>query len=323
MNKKRLIELIQHPEKINQKDVQELEDLVREYPYFQNAYFLIAKGNGQLKSLGTSASIQRAAVFAPDRTQLKKYLTDLPQQKAKETKEETIDAGQAISSEDQEPVFAFTIQESELISFDVVVEEESDSEKLMEELRANLKKLHNTKEELATAEKDFKKQQDKNKEPKAPVKKKAVSKTAPAVAPKVKPETSSKKKQVEKKPSPKAKPKASKPEPPKVEEKAKVEKKSPVKGLPKEEQIKIIEQFIESSPQIPKVAHGTITEAHHDDLSSQIKYDMEDFITENLAIIMEKQGKTDKAIEIYNKLIWKFPQKKAYFATQIEKIIHK
>jgi ABC-type Zn uptake system ZnuABC Zn-binding protein ZnuA len=35
---------------------------------------------------------------------------------------------------------------------------------------------------------------------------------------------------------------------------------------------------------------------------------------------MIKQGKHEKAIDIYKKLIWKFPQKKAYFATQIEEL---
>jgi TolA-binding protein len=37
-----------------------------------------------------------------------------------------------------------------------------------------------------------------------------------------------------------------------------------------------------------------------------------------LAQILTRQGKKDKAIEVYKKLIWKFPQKKAYFAAQIE-----
>jgi len=46
----------------------------------------------------------------------------------------------------------------------------------------------------------------------------------------------------------------------------------------------------------------------------------EDVLTESLAKIFLGQGKTDKAIEIYKKLIWKFPQKKAYFASQIEQI---
>ena len=46
----------------------------------------------------------------------------------------------------------------------------------------------------------------------------------------------------------------------------------------------------------------------------------DNLVSENLAIILTDQGKTQKAIDIYKKLIWKFPQKKAYFASQIEKL---
>jgi hypothetical protein len=34
--------------------------------------------------------------------------------------------------------------------------------------------------------------------------------------------------------------------------------------------------------------------------------------------ILIHQGKKERAIEVLKKLIWKFPQKKAYFAAQIE-----
>jgi len=43
-------------------------------------------------------------------------------------------------------------------------------------------------------------------------------------------------------------------------------------------------------------------------------------VSENLAQILLSQGKKQKAIEIYKKLIWKFPQKKAYFAARIEEL---
>ena len=46
-------------------------------------------------------------------------------------------------------------------------------------------------------------------------------------------------------------------------------------------------------------------------------------VSENLAKILAKQGKTEKAIDIYKKLVWKFPQKKAYFASQIESLKEK
>ena len=56
------------------------------------------------------------------------------------------------------------------------------------------------------------------------------------------------------------------------------------------------------------------------DLSARSVKFRDDIISENLANIMIKQGKHEKAIDIYKKLIWKFPQKKTYFATQIEEL---
>jgi hypothetical protein len=54
------------------------------------------------------------------------------------------------------------------------------------------------------------------------------------------------------------------------------------------------------------------------DLSEKSTLTRNYLLTENFAAIMLKQGKIDKAIEIYRKLIWKFPQKKAYFAARIK-----
>ena len=43
-------------------------------------------------------------------------------------------------------------------------------------------------------------------------------------------------------------------------------------------------------------------------------------VTENLALINARQGNIQKAISIYEQLILKSPQKKTYFAAQIEKL---
>jgi hypothetical protein len=55
-----------------------------------------------------------------------------------------------------------------------------------------------------------------------------------------------------------------------------------------------------------------------DDLSEKSLIYNENIISETLALILIKQGKKEKAIEVLKKLIWKFPQKKTYFAAQIE-----
>jgi len=86
-------------------------------------------------------------------------------------------------------------------------------------------------------------------------------------------------------------------------------------GPKQKEQFEIIDEFIKTQPSIspaksvsPKV----------EDLSE--KYDMygDNIMSEPLVEILLKQGKKEKAIEMLKKLIWKFPQKKAYFAAQIE-----
>jgi hypothetical protein len=68
-----------------------------------------------------------------------------------------------------------------------------------------------------------------------------------------------------------------------------------------------VDLFNEIDEEVSKVATDSI----------QFKQDM---MTETLAKIYQKQGKYDKALEIYNTLRLKFPEKNAYFAALIEKL---
>ncbi|MBL7871134.1 MAG: hypothetical protein JNM78_05950 [Cyclobacteriaceae bacterium] len=85
------------------------------------------------------------------------------------------------------------------------------------------------------------------------------------------------------------------------------------------EQIEIINQFIKTQPSISKnklsIPDTTIPKG--DLIEKDLTYG-ENIISETLVEILLKQGKKEKAIEVLKKLIWKFPQKKAYFAAQIE-----
>jgi hypothetical protein len=119
-----------------------------------------------------------------------------------------------------------------------------------------------------------------------------------------------------------------------VEEKKKTKKiivdKSPDDGLIEEikitkkiinpegekqiEQINLIDQFIKSSPTIQRGKVAPQTE----DLTENHSAFTDHIISETLVEILLKQGKKDKAVEVLRKLIWKFPQKKAIFAAQIE-----
>ncbi len=79
----------------------------------------------------------------------------------------------------------------------------------------------------------------------------------------------------------------------------------------------LIEKFIKEEPSISKNKAPT---ADKEDMARQSSTMREDIVSESLAKIYIKQGKIEKAIDIYKKLIWKLPQKKALFAAQIEKL---
>lgn len=83
------------------------------------------------------------------------------------------------------------------------------------------------------------------------------------------------------------------------------------------QQIEIINQFIRVQPSISNPRDrapspiGDLTPVKSGEFGDNI-------VSETLVEILVKQGKKDRAIEVLKKLIWKYPQKKAYFASQIE-----
>jgi hypothetical protein len=83
------------------------------------------------------------------------------------------------------------------------------------------------------------------------------------------------------------------------------------------QQLEIINQFIRVQPSIsnPRDRAPAIIADLNPVKSGEFG---DNIVSETLVEILVKQGKKDKAIEVLKKLIWKYPQKKAYFASQIE-----
>lgn len=86
------------------------------------------------------------------------------------------------------------------------------------------------------------------------------------------------------------------------------------------QQIELIDQFIKAQPSITtNAAKEKAPGVPATDLNSIKSGEFSDnIISETLVEILLKQGKKDRAIEVLKKLIWKYPQKKAYFASRIE-----
>lgn len=82
----------------------------------------------------------------------------------------------------------------------------------------------------------------------------------------------------------------------------------------------LINRFLKTQPRIKTSVGPPPAPEEQDDLSVRSTRPAPALASESLAKIMIKQGKVDKAIEIYERLMLRQPEKKAYFADQIHQL---
>jgi hypothetical protein len=83
-------------------------------------------------------------------------------------------------------------------------------------------------------------------------------------------------------------------------------------------QSELIDKFIIANPRIEPIKDKTIVA--NDDISKPFVEEADGLVTETLAKIYINQGYYSRAMDIYEKLSLKFPEKSSYFASQIEKV---
>jgi hypothetical protein len=83
-------------------------------------------------------------------------------------------------------------------------------------------------------------------------------------------------------------------------------------------QSELIDKFIISNPRIEPKREKSDTPVV--DMAAPFVEEGEGFVTETLARIYVRQGYYSRALDIYEKLSLKFPEKSSYFASQIEKV---
>ena len=87
----------------------------------------------------------------------------------------------------------------------------------------------------------------------------------------------------------------------------------------KKEQIDLIKAFSKKEIKLATIKEIEANQ-NTENLAESSTQINDNIVSESLAKIFAKQGKTQKAIEIYKKLSLKFPDKRAYFADLIEKL---
>lgn len=268
MKKEKFHELLENPEGIRSSDVAQLQQVIKDYPYFHNAHSLLLFGLKRLNSENFDEQLKSSALFLSNRAQLinsivygwpgnreprihKPFVTRTETTVAEEKTEENvipIDFTQADNS----------LKPSELITENITKDEFSLDETVPFSLEdAQPIETLEKKENIAT---------EKNENP------------ADLLEFDI----------------------------------ADGEEDAPVD---------LIDQFIKENPRIiPRLD----LEDARGDMSIDGTAEDEEIVTETLADIYEQQGLYNKAKEAYGKLILKFPEKKAYFAsriTELEKLI--
>jgi hypothetical protein len=87
-------------------------------------------------------------------------------------------------------------------------------------------------------------------------------------------------------------------------------------------QNQLIEDFLLKMPTITKIKKNH----NENELIEEIDFSKIEFsapITESYAIILEKQGKYELSIKVYEKLSLAKPEKRLYFASRISEIVFK
>lgn len=74
MNRSELLEYIKHPERLNEKSLEDLRRLVQEHPYFQTAVLLYLRNLKNIGDLSYTAELKRTALLVADRTRLEEVM---------------------------------------------------------------------------------------------------------------------------------------------------------------------------------------------------------------------------------------------------------
>jgi len=309
VEKDRFNYLVRNFNSLTQQETAELRLEQDHHSYCQVLHQLIARGDQDNLTEMKESSLNIAAVYSTDRSILKSILIEPRQQRVEASAPPvSMQTGSNIPEEAPVPsppeAEATPINTNQTITQPTTVSD-FDTESALSKFIAELGPMREMKLKFEKALEDFDKNQFVQK-PKRQTKSAASPKRATS-------------------PKRTASPKSISPPSPAVPlstsddllKEIKTSKKKVTPENPKQrEQIEIIDQFIKTQPTISKPT-GVQAEL---DLTEVNKSYNDNAVSETLALILIKQGKKDKAVEVLRKLIWKFPQKKAYFAAQIEEL---
>lgn len=320
VDKNQLITLLAKYSETSIQEAEEIISLKSEYPYSQVLHTMAARVSRDHNFDSQQSDLQMAAIYSADRTVLKDIIQSVPEATHPSVSVESI------SADREDDKIQHVKPEKEAVVVSVVSADNSD---VAEELMRDLEKLNSSRHNFEMLLVEYSELKAK---PSRQVKDVTTVKDIekPSEMPKQKSTKSKRERIIElaknKTVSSNAKTSSGKTkatgkknhQPDELIDHIESSKKEIVPESAKQkEQIAIINHFIKTSPSIANAKDRL--PAPTGDLNPIKSGEFGDnIVSETLVEILIKQGKKDKAIEVLKKLIWKYPQKKSYFASQIE-----
>ncbi|MCK5822556.1 MAG: hypothetical protein KAG95_01030 [Bacteroidales bacterium] len=164
MNRNKFISFLENPNLLNSSSVDELNEIIEEFPFFQTAHLLLVKNFLSLNSIKYDKQLKISATYANDRIVLFHLINDdfISKEKAIiNNKKENFKEIQ-ISKEKSDEVY-----ENELLFFDFVVNEEKETEQLqgLDIVSSYAELLESVDEKLTTNELAEKSDENRTKNP--------------------------------------------------------------------------------------------------------------------------------------------------------------
>jgi tetratricopeptide (TPR) repeat protein len=291
MEQKRFLELLNNPHLIAKSDVSELLELKGSYPYFQTSYLLLTLFAYKNKNIYYDDYLKLAALYATNRTKLRSIILDPPQKPLTEAEI----AKSIVNTENQASLSA---------EIPVIVEEiVNKTEKILPAIEALSTEDISASENVdATIVETLEKPELDADNVVIPAQNVADSiihteaidnyriQTMPFESIDIELFNQHVQSLIE----------------------GKIEDK---KGA-----LDAIDLFLKNQPKLNKNFITDVQNPIKEDLSEKFTSNSEEFFSESLAKIYAKQGKKQKAIETYRKLMLTNPQKSAYFASKITEL---
>jgi len=290
MNTTDFIQLLQQPKELNSQQIGAVRSVIDEFPFFQSARAIYLKGLKNKGSFKYNQELKTTAAYTTDRSVLFDYITsdEFLQNEISQHIKQNFAHLKDIQTHDIQDI---SVNKSMIID-DALRQHIRDTKPILDPALFEAKEIESVSEILKVDTLEIEKSPEETLEIGKPLEFDKSEMHSFSEWLKI---TSFK---------------------PIIRQEDEVESESEDSEEPKSEKFKLVDQFIATNPKMPQIS----SEGSQKNIAKEQMIQTESLMTETLARIYLEQKNYEKAIQAYNILSLKYPEKSGFFADQIQAV---